>query len=210
MDEYEQVQRMREMWSRSTMIWGQVLIPLGAAIIAFFVSIASAGGFDGSDFSFLIVGWAVFSICMFYWRWIVYHIDKQIVGLYPIMLRMEKERKWDIHMRYYFANLANVSRKYLRHALGLEQVPRDYDDFVVEVKRGGKDEYGLLSAIWRQYGTYSVDRGHRKQNSGVVILIVLFLVLVLWTVWGAAALSMLALIVLWELVRWLRRRSIIA
>ena len=209
MDEYEQVQRTREMWSRSIMIWGQVLIPLCAAIIAFFVSIAAAGGFDSSDFSFLIVGWAVFSICMFYWRWVVHHIDKQIVGLYPIMLRMEKEKEWDIHMRYYFNNLTNVSRKYLRHALGLEQVPRDYDDFVVEVKHGGKDQYGLLSAIWRQYGPYSVDRGHRKQNSGVVILIVLFLVLVLWTVWGAAALSMLAFIILWELVRWLRRRSLV-
>ncbi len=209
MDEYEQVQRMREMWSRSIMIWGQVLIPLGAAIIAFFVSIASAGGFDSSDFSFLFVGWAVFSICMFYWRWIVYHINKQIVGLYPIMLRLEKEKKWDIHLRYYFANLSNISRKYLRHTLGLENVPRDFDDFVAEVKHGSKDEYGLLSAIWSQYGTYSVDLGHRKQNSGVVILIVLFLVLVLWTVWGAAALSMLAFIGLWELVMSLKRRSIL-
>lgn len=207
MDEYEQVQRVREMWSRSIMIWGQVLIPLGAAIIAFFVSIASTGGFDGSDFSFLIIGWAVFSLCMFYWRWIVYNINKQIVGLYPIMLRIEKEKKWDIHLRYYFGNLSNISRKDLRHTLGLEEMPRDFDDFVAEVKHGGKDMYGLLSAIWSQYGTYSVDIGHRKQNSGVVILIVLFLVLVLWTIWGAAALSMLALIVLWELVVWLRRRS---
>ncbi len=207
MDEYEQVQRMREMLSRSIMIWGQVLIPLGAAIIAFFVSIASAGGFDNSDFSFLIIGWAVFSLCMFYWRWIVYNINKQIVGLYPIMLRIEKEKKWDIHLRYYFANLSNISRKDLRHTLGLEEVPRDFDDFVAEVKHGGKDVYGLLSAIWSQYGTYSVDIGHRKQNSGVVILIVLFLVLVLWTIWGAAALSMFALIVLWELVMWLRMRS---
>ncbi len=184
MDEYEQVQRIREMWSRSIMIWGQVLIPLGAAIVAFFVSIASTGGFDGSDFSFLIVGWAVFSICMFYWRWIVNNINNQVVGLYPIMLRIEKEKKWDIHSRYYFGNLSNISRKYLRHALGLEQVPRDFDDFVAEAKHGGKDVYGLLSAMWSQYGTYSVDIGHRKQNSSVVILIVLFLVLVLWTIWA--------------------------
>jgi hypothetical protein len=191
------------------MIWGQVLIPLGAAIVAFFVSIASAGGFDGSDFSFLIVGWAVFSICMFYWRWIVYNINKQIVGLYPIMLRIEKEKKWDIHLRYYFANLSNISREYLRHTLGLEQKPKDFDEFVAEVKHGGKDVYGLFSAIWSKYGAYSVNTGHRIQNSGVVILIVLSLVLVLWTVWGAAALSMLALIVLWELVMWLRKQRIL-
>lgn len=125
------------------------------------------------------------------------------------MLRIEKEKKWDIHSRYYFGNPSNISRKYLRHALGLEQVPRDFDDFVAEVKHGGKDVYGLLSAMWNQYGTYSVDIGHRKQDSGVVILIVLFLVLVLWTIWGAAALSMLTFIVLWELVMWLRRRSIL-
>lgn len=209
MDEYGQVQRIREMWSRSIMTWGQVLIPLSVAIIAFFVSITSDGGFERSDFIFLIVGWFIFSICMFYWRWIVSHISTQITGLYPIMLRMEKEKKWDIHLRYYFANLSNISREYLRHTLGLEQEPKDFDEFVAEVKHGDKDVYGLFSAIWSKYGAYSVNTGHRIQNSGVVILIVLSLVLVLWTVWGAAALSMLALIVIWEIVIWLRIRSIL-
>jgi len=37
-DEYEQIQRLRELWTRSIMIWGQVFIPLILIIFSIFIT----------------------------------------------------------------------------------------------------------------------------------------------------------------------------
>jgi len=205
MNEYQEVQRLRELWSKAIMTWGQVFIPLGAAIIAFFSSQAAPNGFSTGDFNILIIGWSVFAICMVYWRWVVHHIDEQIVELYPAFLRIERENNWDTNTRYYFNNLADRSRKHLRHDLGLESWPKNYDDFVEEVKPKRLDHYGFLLSVWREYGRHSVmDRGHKIQDIIVFATIVLFLILVLAINYGAFALLALLLFILLACWGWHR------
>lgn len=206
MDEYQEVQRLRELWSKAIMTWGQVLIPLGAAIIAFFVSQAAPEGFSTSDFCILMIGWFVFAICMVYWRWVVHHLDEQIAELYPIFLRIEKANNWDTNTRYYFNNLAGRSRRHLRHELGLESWPREYDDFVEAVRPKRLDHYGFLLSICREFGIHSVmDRGHKIQDIAIFAIIVLFLILVLAINFGVFALLALLLFIL--LVCWGRHRG---
>jgi hypothetical protein len=197
MDEYREVQKLRELWSKAIMIWGQVFIPLGAAIVAFFALLAALSGFSRGDFGILIIGWAIFTISMVYWRWMANHLDEQIVELYPIFLRIEQASKWDIITRYYFNNLADRSRSHLRHELGLESWPKKYDDFVEDVKPKGLDYYGFLLSLWREYGRKSVtDRGHKIQDIVVFSIIVLFLILVLSINFGTMALLALLLFIL--------------
>ena len=206
MDEYQEVQRLRELWSKAIMTWGQVFIPLGAVIIAFFVSQTAPGGFSTSDFGVLMIGWSIFTVCMVYWRWVVHNIDEQIVKMYPILLRIEKANNWDLFTRYYFNNLANRSCRHLRHELGLESWPKEYDDFVEAVRPKRLDHYGFLLSVWREFSTNSVtDRGHRIQDIFVFAIIVLFLILVLAINFGALALLALLLFIL--LVSWGRHRG---
>ena len=197
MDEYEQTIKLRELWTRSIMIWGQVLIPLGASIIAFFVYQTAKDGFSSNDFSILLIGWCLLAICMFYWRWIVHHIDEQIIELYPVILKLESEKGWEINIRYFYNNLSEKSNKRLIHELGLESLPKIYDDFVDEVSKKSKvkkvsekgiDQYGLLLDCWRRYGIKAVsDRGHKPQDIAVDIILAFLLFLVLLLVIGAWA-----------------------
>ena len=63
MDEYEQIQELRKLWSRAIMTWGQIFIPLGAGIVALFVT--QLGGFvdRGWGFEFLLSGWVLLFLC---------------------------------------------------------------------------------------------------------------------------------------------------
>lgn len=122
MDEYEQLQRLRELWSRAIMTWSQVFIPLGAGIIALFVTQLPNFASQGWSTPFLFVGWMLFTLCMVYWRWVVHHIDRQIVGMYLRMIELEKERKMETQTAYYYRNLNKKSIKYLASKL---EVPFD-------------------------------------------------------------------------------------
>jgi len=169
MDEYEQIQRLREIWSRTIMTWGQIFIPLGAAIIAFF-AIQLPQFIDRNwGFQFLLIGWFLFSICMFYWRWTVRHIDGQIVQLYPRMLELEKIQGMETQTSYYYNNLSKQARKELAEELKKlniqvnEREKLSYRDFVRKVSRHKVQD--LLLAVWDKYETGSVkSRGHRCQN----------------------------------------------
>lgn len=64
----------------------------------------------------------LFTLCMVYWRWVVHHIDRQIVGMYLRMIELEKERKMETQTAYYYRNLNKKSIKYLASKL---EVPFD-------------------------------------------------------------------------------------
>jgi len=205
MDEYEQVQRLREMWSRPIMIWGQVLLPVGVAVAGFFVreSLVRTGGWD---FGLLLAGWFLLLICMGYWRWVVHHLDEKVVGLYPTMLRLERKDRRDTQTRYYFSNLAKRSRKHIRHQLGLERMPNGYEDFVEGAKQQNVDHYGLLLDVWHDYGRNSVtDRGHRSQDIAVSVVMVGTLAGILSLVIGAWAVA--ALLLFLVILPWGRHRG---
>lgn len=198
MDEYEQIQRLRELWSRAIMTWGQVFLPLGAAIVAFFVT-QSRTDASGWDFQLLFIGWLLFSACMGYWRWVVHHIDEQIVGMYPSMLRLDKDRKWEMQTRYYYGHLHKRSLRLLSQELKLGDEARRYEDFKSIAQSHGKDHYELLLKVWGTYDRYSVtSRGHAPQDAIVLGVVVSLLVPVLWIefqAWSLAALLLYLVVI---------------
>ena len=182
MDEYEQLHRLRELWSRAIMIWGQIFIPLGAAIIAFFVTQIPDFANRGWTTPFLFIGWALFSVCMMYWRWIVHQIDRQIVGLYPRMLELEKERKMETQTAYYYRNLNKKSIRHLASKLGIpfdELKNQDFREFKRKVGQKG-DPHDFLLDVWDKFRHNSVtSRGHNFQDWIVGVLIVIFLLAII-------------------------------
>lgn len=182
MDEYEQLHRLRELWSRAIMTWGQIFIPLGAAIIAFFVTRLPDFVNRGWATPFLFVGWALFSLCMIYWRWIVHQIDGQIVGMYPRMLELEKERKMETQTAYYYRNLNKKSIRYLANMLGIpfnELKNQDFREFKRKVAQKG-DPHDFLLDVWDKFLRNSVTRrGYSFQDWVVGILIVVFLIAII-------------------------------
>ncbi|HEC93042.1 MAG TPA: hypothetical protein ENI51_08650 [Candidatus Atribacteria bacterium] len=183
MDEYEQLQRLRELWSRAIMTWGQIFIPLGAAIIAFFVTQLLDFANRGWATPFLFIGWTLFSLCMIYWRWIVHQIDRQIVGMYPRMLELEKERKMETQAAYYYRNLNKKSIKYLANKLEIpfeELKNKDFREFKRKVAQKGDNPYDFLLDVWDKFLYDSVtSRGHSFQDWVVGILIVVLLITII-------------------------------
>jgi len=179
MDEYEQLHRLRELWSRAIMTWDQIFIPLGAAIIAFFVTQLPDFANRGWATPFLFIGWALFSLCMIYWRWVVHQIDKQIVRMYPRMLELEKERKMETQTAYYYRNLNKKSIKYLANTLRIQLENQDFREFKKKVAQKG-DPHDFLLNVWDNFLQNSVtSRGHSFQDGVVGILIVVFLIAII-------------------------------
>ncbi|MEA1893981.1 MAG: hypothetical protein U9N36_02015 [Euryarchaeota archaeon] len=112
-DEYEEIQKLRQLWSRAIMTWNQIMIPLCAAIITFFVTQLLKFKEIGWGFQFLLFGWILFTALIIYWRFLVHHIDHNIVGMYPRILELEKEKGMETQADYYFRDLNKKSKKKL-------------------------------------------------------------------------------------------------
>ena len=182
MDEYEQLQRLRELWSRAIMIWGQILIPLGAAIIAFFISQLPNVIDRGWGTAFLIIGWVLSSFCLVFWRFMVLHIDKGIVKLYSRMLELEKENDMETQAAYYYRHLNTASINYLANRLGIncsELKNRDFRDFKRKIAQKG-DPRDFLLEVWDRFLHKSVTiRGHWIPNLAVAAFIVGFFMVII-------------------------------
>jgi hypothetical protein len=178
MDEYKQIQELRELRTRSIETWGRIFIPLGAGIVAFFVS--QLGGFVDRNLGvgFLLTGWVLLFICMIYWRWVVHHIDEQIVGMYPRMLELERMTGMEIQTFYYFNNLNARGMQELAHTLGVER--RDlqgltYRQFRQRVEPPDNIQDIFLN-VWDRLEIRSLrDRGHFPQNCAVGVIIFMLL-----------------------------------
>jgi hypothetical protein len=156
------------------MTWTQIFIPLGAAIISFFLT--QLPDFVDREWAtlFLCIGWGLLALCMIYWRWIVHRIDRQIVGLYPRILELEKERKMETQTSYYYRNLHIRSIRHLANMLGIcpnELKNKDLRDFKRKMNQKG-DPYELLLAVWDKYLHKSVtSRSHYMQDFVVFIIL---------------------------------------
>lgn len=184
-DEYEEIQKLRQLWSHAIMTWNQIMIPLCAAIITFFVSQLPKFIEKSWGFSFLLVGWTLFTMVVLYWRSLVHHIDFNIVGMYPRMLELEREKNMETQADYYYRNLSKKSKKYLGNKLNLMSNEfKDYKfrQFKDKVRENNNENnpIDLLLELWDEYGWNSVNsRGHGIQNLMFVILIIIFLILIL-------------------------------
>ena len=182
-DEYEEIQKLRQLWSRAIMTWNQIMIPLCAAIITLFVTQLLKFKEIGWGFQFLLFGWILFTALIIYWRLLVHHIDHNIVGMYPRMLELEKEKGMETQADYYFRNLNKKSKRELADKIEVEFKEiktykfRDFKNKVKENDNKGKTPIDLLLEIWDELGWKSVtSRGHGIQNCTLGILIALFLI----------------------------------
>jgi len=199
MDEHEQIQRLRELWLRGIMTWGQVFLPLSSGIVAFFVTQSRSE--SGWDFQLLLIGWAIFSIVIACWRWLVHRLDEQIVGMYPRMLKLDKDRKQETQTTYYYNNLHKRSLLFICEKLSSEGSVLSYEGFKNIAQSRGEDFYDLLLGAWNKYGPYSVtSRGHAFQDAFALAAVVGFFVVVLWIecrAWALVGLLLYLVILPW-------------
>ncbi|MFC2002919.1 hypothetical protein ACFLV4_03115 [Chloroflexota bacterium] len=182
MDEYEQIQRLRELRTRSIETWGRIFIPLGAGIIALFVSQLDKFVNRGWGFVFLFTGWMLLLICMAYWRWVVHHIDEQIVGMYPRMLELEREGGIETQTIYHFNNLHRHGRQELARTLGVEYAHLEVLTYrqVRERVAPLDDMQDILLNVWDQLGHRSLtSRGHVGQDWAVAIILFVLLAVII-------------------------------
>lgn len=184
-DEYEEIQKLRQLWSGAIMTWNQIMIPLCAAIIAFFVTQLPEFKKIGLGFQFLLFGWILLTTIIIYYRLLVHHIDFNIVGMYPRMLELEKEKGMEIQADYYYRNLNNNSKKYLAKIAKIEinQMEKfKFRDFKEKIKEINHEETAidLLLKNWDKFGWNSVTgRGHGIQDIGLGISSIFLLILIL-------------------------------
>jgi len=179
MDEYERIQRIWEARSRHIMTWGQVFIPLGAGIVALFISQLGTFVDRGWGFGFLLSGWFLLFLCMGYWRWVVHYIDRQIVGMYPRMLELERIRGMETQTLYYFNNLHRRGRQELANVLGMEYKEVEdltYRRFREKVSEQQGNVQDILFTVWDRLDHRSVtSRGHVPQDWVVGIILLMLL-----------------------------------
>ena len=108
--EYELIHKARMHWSDHMMRWRQIVLPLCAAIISFFILVQP---------HLWWIGWFLGLFILLYWRAIERLIDIQIRGFYLRILELEKELSMTFYSHYTFSNLnprypnANTIREYL-------------------------------------------------------------------------------------------------
>ncbi len=175
-DEYKQIQELRKLWSQAIMDWMRIIVPLGTALFGFFSYIGYLDELRGRPFVWVlpIVGWIIFVAVMVTWRVAVYHMDKQIVRMYPRMLELEQRLKWVTHVSYYYYNLHKRARRFLAQNLNMKDIdPNKVSYRKYEAIKKDKDPYSLLLEVWDKYQHKSVtSRGHGVQNGVVIAIIV--------------------------------------
>ena len=182
MDEYKEIQGLRALWWRSIMTWGQIFIPLGAAIISFFITQLLNFVDRGWGSPFLLLGWALFTFCMVYWRWVAHNIDSQIVQMYPRMLELEKSLGMETQASYYYSNLHKRAKQQIAKRIGVqygELKQMKYRDFVQKISAKQINSYDLLLTVWDEFGPKSVtSRGHKLQDCAVSVASLVLLALI--------------------------------
>ena len=118
-EEYKELQYLRGLWSSGMGGWGNIFVPLAAAIFAFFVTQYLTTDCSGNNVIFLWVGWVLFLVVMLYWRLTVHHIDQQIVAMYPRMLELEGILGMEMQSSYYFNNLREKAKISLANKINI-------------------------------------------------------------------------------------------
>lgn len=214
MDEPEQIHRLREMRTKSIEHWGQVFLSLAAGIASLFVLQANTS--KGWDFGTLIIGWALLACCLLLWRYIVLHIDREIVHLYPEMIRIDRENNWQTQTSYFYRNLSKLAKRHIasKMKLTIDEIPVSYHEFTALTTRKKRNQYDLLLDAWNEFGPASVSsRGHAQQDFAVFATIAILFCLILFSkyqspyVW-MALFGFLVFFLLWaNYAGWIQNKS---
>lgn len=143
--EYDLLHRARMNWTDAMMRWRQIVLPLVAAVVSFFIVLST---------EYWAVGWFIGGLILLYWRYCENEIDTQIVRFYPRILELEKGLGMTFYSRYIFNN----RNTQLRDVASLSDVSSDasfnYD--------------GLLEAATRHGKAFVGKRGHDWHNRAVL------------------------------------------
>lgn len=172
--EYQEIHRLRELWSKAIMGWVRIGLPVGAGLFGFFSYMATSNHQPYLS----MAGWVVFVTPMILWRVVVYcHIDRQIVGMYPRMLELEQKLKWETNSSYIYNNLSEQGKKSLAGKLNivvaaLEKMNfRQYAEAARKTTSTDDAPYQLLLEVLSQFRRGAVsDRGHNLQNVAAIII----------------------------------------
>jgi len=185
-DQYKHIEDLRKLHSQHMREWVRIGMPVGGALFGLFSFISIRE--DGCSLLPLL-GWIIFITPMITWRAVAYHIDKQIVDMYPQMLELEKRLKWVANTTYYFNNLSGKAKTRLETELLCVKKNwlkgKHYQQYVEQCRRLSKNPdkpYKLLLDTWNQFGRGSVgSRGHCTLNIavGVLFLTTLFIMILL-------------------------------
>jgi len=165
-DEYEELQKLRALWSKAIVTRDYIFIPLVMGIVA--VSLSQLPNFPPEwRFPFLIFEGLLLTFSALYWRWLSISTDNAIVGLYGRMLELEKEKRMDIHTKYYYSNLKSEHRKDINKKIGIDVDNKNFANFrnAAESKSEGY-HYDVLIEKWNELEKKSVEhRGHEIHNA---------------------------------------------
>lgn len=165
MTEYEELQKLRALWSKAIVTRDYIFIPLIMGIIA--VSLSQLPNFPAEwRIYFLAFEGMLLTFSVLYWRFLSIKTDEGIVGLYGRMLELEKEQQMDIQTKYFYSYLKSDYREKINKKVGLESENKNFSKFKKAAELKAKDlHYTLLIEIWDKYENESVtSRGHEIHN----------------------------------------------
>lgn len=193
-DEYEEIQHLREMRLEMQGKYNQIFIPLSLGTLTLFI--VNLPGFIDKKWGlqYLIIGGLILTLFLTFWRITCLHIDKQIVESYPRLLEIESEKEMELQSIYFFHSLNNKSKnmlasilkdRYGRSDITCDKIQKmDYRQFKKEVEQIDKQKFNvkpqdLLLEIWDSYKNKSVtSRGHFSHNIFAILIVIGYFILV--------------------------------
>ena len=160
-DEYEELQKLRALWSKAIITRDYIFIPLVMGIVA--VSLSQLPNFPVEwRIPFLVFEGILLTASALYWRSLSRSTDKEIVRLYGRMIELEKQNEMDIQTKYFYANLKSEHRKDINKKIGLDDKNSNFSKFKEAAEAKQKNyHYDLLLEKWNQHEYESVGtRGH--------------------------------------------------
>jgi hypothetical protein len=184
-EEYKQIYEHRKLWSGIIMDWLKLMIPIGGFLFAFFSYLSEINKVYNPCFYICVLpylGWLLFVVPLFIWRIVARHIMRQITLLYPRLLQLEENLKWEIDTAYIYNNLSknglNELKTYLKskgysNNNDSDGLPERLNYAVYQNTCRGLNisVYKPLLHVWEKLGYNSVgSRGHIAQDIMVAIV----------------------------------------
>ena len=181
--EYNEIQRLRVLYSNAMMSWNKIFFTAFAGIFA--ITLISYRTLNNVDQVFRFFFYAILILiwlcCYFYWRLLVYgHIDTQITGFYRRLLELEKQLHFEILVSYLFNNLRSEAKKKLIKNIHESNEKITFHEFKKKCETLDLC-YDLIINLWddwpKEKGIPVGSRGHNIQNgigAGITIAYIIF------------------------------------
>jgi len=126
LDEYKEVQRLRESWNNAISRWNQIFIPLTLGIVTLLLTQFPKTDKEELGQPYLIIGGLLLGFFLLWWRIACHSIDKQIINFYPRYLELEKLLRFHLQTSYYFNNLSKKAKNKLAEILKEKISSKDF------------------------------------------------------------------------------------